>query len=224
MHDKETKYKAIIHYKHFLPSLRKVGQIYGVSKSSLQRWLKADGGGQVVKKPKKKQCVKKEIADCITRCLQANPRQQAATTIPSATASGGQPCYPQKSPPARTCWRSRHLVRQRVTRCADDGGNTGLRRPSARGRATELWPIPKDSFPPVHCPESAFCMTTDHDGELWPISKDLLPSVHCPRVGHVFQAPNSVPQKHVPDCIAAGRQPQDSRRQCSRAECQAASE
>ena len=31
MHSKETKYKAIVHYNHFVRSLRKVAKIYNVS-------------------------------------------------------------------------------------------------------------------------------------------------------------------------------------------------
>jgi transposase len=31
-------HRALIHYRHFLPSLRKVSAIYGVGKSTLSRW------------------------------------------------------------------------------------------------------------------------------------------------------------------------------------------
>ena len=34
-----TRYKAVVHYLHFCRSIRKVANIYGVSKSSLHRWL-----------------------------------------------------------------------------------------------------------------------------------------------------------------------------------------
>ena len=39
MHSLELRCKAVIHYKHFLRHLRKVARIYGISKSSLQRWV-----------------------------------------------------------------------------------------------------------------------------------------------------------------------------------------
>jgi transposase len=42
MHPLEIRYKAVIHYKYFLHSLRKVANHYNVSKSSLQRWIKND--------------------------------------------------------------------------------------------------------------------------------------------------------------------------------------
>ena len=36
----DLKAKALIHYEHFEPSLRKVAQIYNISKSALSKWLK----------------------------------------------------------------------------------------------------------------------------------------------------------------------------------------
>lgn len=35
----ETRAKAVVHYSHFLRSYRRVARLYGVSKSSLQRWV-----------------------------------------------------------------------------------------------------------------------------------------------------------------------------------------
>ena len=43
MHSKETKHKALIHYLHFTRSLRRVSSVYGVGKSTLGRWIKAEG-------------------------------------------------------------------------------------------------------------------------------------------------------------------------------------
>lgn len=42
-YDVTTKYKAIVHYTHFLRSLRKVAKIYNVTKSTLGRWVNRDG-------------------------------------------------------------------------------------------------------------------------------------------------------------------------------------
>jgi hypothetical protein len=39
----ETRYRSVVHYKYFLRSLRKVCNIYNVSKSSLHRWEDASG-------------------------------------------------------------------------------------------------------------------------------------------------------------------------------------
>ena len=38
MHGLDIRYKALTHYQHFNGSLRRVARLYGVSKSSLQRW------------------------------------------------------------------------------------------------------------------------------------------------------------------------------------------
>ncbi len=40
MIDKEIRHRAVVHYKYFCSSLRRVSKIYNVSKSSLQRWVK----------------------------------------------------------------------------------------------------------------------------------------------------------------------------------------
>ena len=69
MHTLETRYKAVIHYTHFQKSLRHVSKLYGVSKSSLQRWLKQQG----VKKARTKKGIKREIRECITQKLTSNP-------------------------------------------------------------------------------------------------------------------------------------------------------
>jgi transposase len=42
MQPREVRYRAVVHYKLFLHSLRKVAQLYNVSKSSLQRWIHND--------------------------------------------------------------------------------------------------------------------------------------------------------------------------------------
>lgn len=41
MIDKEIRHRAVVHYKYFCSSLRRVSKIYNVSKSSLHRWLKS---------------------------------------------------------------------------------------------------------------------------------------------------------------------------------------
>ena len=39
MHGIDKRYKAVVHYLHFCRSLRKVANLYNVSKSSLHRWV-----------------------------------------------------------------------------------------------------------------------------------------------------------------------------------------
>ncbi len=43
MISREIRYRAVVHYSHFDRSLRRVSALYGVSKSSLQRWVKSGG-------------------------------------------------------------------------------------------------------------------------------------------------------------------------------------
>ena len=49
MHATQLKHRAIVHYEHFLRSLRKVSKIYGVGKSTLARWVKQATGGSRAK-------------------------------------------------------------------------------------------------------------------------------------------------------------------------------
>lgn len=70
MHSREVRYKAVIHYLHFLRSLRKVAQHYNVSKSSLHRWIKSDPK-HTTKRSKK--VVNANIRECLKQYIQANP-------------------------------------------------------------------------------------------------------------------------------------------------------
>lgn len=71
MHSLDTRYKALVHYKQFLPSLRKVSRIYNVSKSSLQRWLSKSGVRVRKRRTRKQLC--KDIYTTITNALTNNP-------------------------------------------------------------------------------------------------------------------------------------------------------
>ena len=72
MHAKEVRYRAVVHYTHFLRSLRRVASIYRVSKSSLQRWVSTSTGPTRRKKRTKKQAAR-DIQDCVVEALQINP-------------------------------------------------------------------------------------------------------------------------------------------------------
>lgn len=67
----ETKYRAIVHYERFLRSIRKVAKIYGVSRSSLHRWL--HNGKPTNRKRRQKKAFRQEIVDCIDSVLRSNP-------------------------------------------------------------------------------------------------------------------------------------------------------
>ena len=73
MHNLSTRYKAVIHYTHFCKSLRKVSSIYGVSKSSLQRWLKATDALRLTRKRRQKKTVDDDVTACVKLALSNNP-------------------------------------------------------------------------------------------------------------------------------------------------------
>lgn len=70
MHDLETRYKAVVHYSYFLPSLRQVSKIYKVSKSSLHRWVHQK---PTFKKRRSKHEVRLELRKCIERHIKEDP-------------------------------------------------------------------------------------------------------------------------------------------------------
>jgi transposase len=64
MYPEILKHRAIIHYKEFLPSLRRVAKKYGISKSTLARWAK-----QGIHHHKKVKRSRKSLHDCIKSTL-----------------------------------------------------------------------------------------------------------------------------------------------------------
>lgn len=73
MFDPEIRHRAIVHYKYFLPSLRRVGKMYGVSKSTLQRWVTS--ARCIPRRPKRrrKRMVDPLVDVSLSDALQANP-------------------------------------------------------------------------------------------------------------------------------------------------------
>jgi transposase len=70
MYNLETRYKSVVHYNHFLRSLRKVSKIDGVSKSSLQRWVKQS---PTYHKQRPKLSLRNDIHKCILDQIHNNP-------------------------------------------------------------------------------------------------------------------------------------------------------
>ena len=70
MYDLETRYRSVVHYNYFQRSLRAVSKIYGVSKSSLQRWVKHSSS---LKKARRKTSIKDDVRKCIISQLKHNP-------------------------------------------------------------------------------------------------------------------------------------------------------
>jgi transposase len=66
-----VKHRAVVHYKHFMRSLRKVAKLYEVSKSSLQRW--ATSAGVIPKQTKCKRKLTCQIAQIVKSVIADNP-------------------------------------------------------------------------------------------------------------------------------------------------------
>lgn len=79
MHSLATKLKAIVHYTHFEASIRAVARKYGVSKSTIARWVHEDTQeltcqrGQHRRAPKPRACIRGAIQETIRTCLEQNP-------------------------------------------------------------------------------------------------------------------------------------------------------
>ena len=85
-HNLSTKYRAIVHYSHFCRSLRKVSKIYGISKSSLQRWVRQSNHPSTVRKTRTKKQTRRDVLNCIHTSLKTNPfltMQQLAGIVSS---------------------------------------------------------------------------------------------------------------------------------------------
>ena len=70
MHPLEVRYKAVVHYTHFLHSIRRVAAIYKVSKSSLQKWIKASPS---VRKHRSKKQQAAKVTQTISQAIATNP-------------------------------------------------------------------------------------------------------------------------------------------------------
>jgi transposase len=78
MYNLDTRVTAIVHYKHFCKSVRKISRIYGVSKSSVQRWV-----NQGLEKPQRNARHVPALADVVQNYIRqfvsANPFITSAT-------------------------------------------------------------------------------------------------------------------------------------------------
>lgn len=70
MHPKTVKERAIVHYLHFLPSLRRVSRVYGVGKSTLGRWIRSSAK---VDKPASRVPLHRKIAGIVGQITQHDP-------------------------------------------------------------------------------------------------------------------------------------------------------
>lgn len=71
----EIRHRAVVHYKYFMPSLRKVCKLYAVSKSSLHRWVNASSSSEKashIRKPRHHERAV-HIRECVERHVERNP-------------------------------------------------------------------------------------------------------------------------------------------------------
>ena len=75
MRSLDIRYKAIVHYLYFCRSIRKVAKLYGVSKTSLHRWIRQSGGfiARNARKNRSRKSIRSEVAAVIEKTLQHNP-------------------------------------------------------------------------------------------------------------------------------------------------------
>ena len=73
MINREVRYKAIVHYKYFLRSLRAVSKLYGVSKSSLQRWVHSDPAAKAPRRTSRRSITLELIKDTLATAIKADP-------------------------------------------------------------------------------------------------------------------------------------------------------
>jgi transposase len=72
MHSLDVRYRAVVHYTHFCKSLRKVAKTYGVSKSSLSRWV-SQRDPLLAQKSKKKKTLLSDVKETIRSALHDKP-------------------------------------------------------------------------------------------------------------------------------------------------------
>ena len=118
MHNISTRLKAIIHYENFQTSCRKVAALYGVSKSTVSRWVKVGMNDCCVRQrptQRKRQCrILNSVQNAVDSELTSNPFC-SVTDIQHALS-----CKHALYPSLSTIARCRHKLGYRfkmATRC-----------------------------------------------------------------------------------------------------------
>jgi transposase len=88
MHSLDVKYKAIVHYTHFCKSLRRVAKLYGIGKSTLQRWVNAKKSHSDLRRAKKP-ASRLALMAIVKRTLEANPFSTMSVIVQSLKAACG---------------------------------------------------------------------------------------------------------------------------------------
>jgi len=119
MISKETRYRAVVHYTHFLRSLRKVSAIYKVSKSSLQRWTSQDLN--VVHAKRRRRSIFQKVESIMKDTIRSNP----FITLHDLSHHISHECNITSSRQTMgRCRQNCEFVRKKVTRVVDVSADT----------------------------------------------------------------------------------------------------
>lgn len=110
MHPEQVKHRAVVHYSHFLRSLRKVAKHYNVGKSTLSRWVKQSPGGSVRRRSRKR--LYDAISDTVRETVTAKPFSTADTIIARVREALG------KDVSRSTMYRSLHALKHSYKRAS----------------------------------------------------------------------------------------------------------
>ena len=89
MYSNEVKHRAVIHYKFFLKSIKKVANIYSIGKSTLARWIHQDLSRKEHAKRRRKS-VHSEISPSISDALMDSPYQTVSALVNVVNDASGR--------------------------------------------------------------------------------------------------------------------------------------
>jgi len=120
MISKHVLYQAIVHYKRFGGTMRRVAKAYGVSKSSVCRWVNLDDGCLEAKRARRaRKSMVRDIGDAVDAAMAANHHMTAIDLVRHVSTTLG--AVVSESTISR-CRRARGLRYKRVQRsqCCTD--------------------------------------------------------------------------------------------------------
>ena len=82
MINNHTKFSAIVHYKQFGGTVRKIAKRYGVSKSSVSRWVNSNPDCVILKRRRRnRKCAVAKISDFVVQAMETTPHITAREII-----------------------------------------------------------------------------------------------------------------------------------------------
>ena len=85
----EVRHRAVVHYKYFFKSLRGVSKMYGVSKSTLHRWVRLDPTALEISR---RRGSRKSAFTKAKQCIKETVRQRPFITMEQLAAVVAQEC------------------------------------------------------------------------------------------------------------------------------------